>query len=90
LDFTGDLAQVLIAIYSPTYNNLNTDTINAVLQIDSMWEAALVSGAIVKLAKLGVPEDLIGFHQAKYQAARSRILQGLHAAMEIDEEMKTT
>ncbi|MBX3288373.1 MAG: hypothetical protein KF855_03415 [Acidobacteria bacterium] len=54
------------------------------LQIDDIWESALVSGAIINLAKLGVPPELIMHHTNKFAKAESQVRQGLHFSPEID------
>lgn len=82
MDFLGTKAQVRIVTYQPIYPDTTAATYGT-LQISSDWEAALVAGAIAKLAKIGVPSDILQQNMNAYVQARSLIRQD--AKPEIDD-----
>lgn len=47
------------------------------LQIEDIWENALVFGAITKLIKIGVPAPIIQHSVTEFEKARQAIIQGL-------------
>jgi hypothetical protein len=79
IDFTGYKAQVKIVNYEPDF-----DYPGGLLQINDYWEGVLTAGAITKLAKIGVPAEIVGHYQRQYDKARMEIRNGLNSAPEID------
>jgi hypothetical protein len=86
IEYVGKDASVRICRYEPEYSN--TDPFGT-LQISSQWESVLVDGAIPKLARLGVPPELVGFHASSYASHRQRILQGTNYSPEVDIEQRS-
>jgi hypothetical protein len=85
LEFLSPIAQVNIVSYDPYYNSLNTDTIDAYLQIDSKWEGLLAYGAVCKLGKIGIPGALVTHYGNKYEAGRQRLREGMNYRPQVAE-----
>jgi hypothetical protein len=94
LEFTGGVAQVKIVAYEPLYAETVDESESedeeagnvGELQISDIWETCLHAGAIVRLAKLGVPAELIRHYSGEFTGCLSRIRQGLTSKAEIDQE----
>ena len=78
ITFTGYRAQVNICTYIPNYAA-------PALQIDNLFDPALVSGAIIRLNKLGVPQAMTSAYGQIYAAQRQLIRQGAMAMPDINE-----
>jgi hypothetical protein len=82
LEFTGAFARAKIFTYTPDYET-------PALQIEDVWDSLLVAGAISKLNRLGVPQDLISHNQNLYLQGRNNIRQGLTQIPEINTTQRT-
>lgn len=67
----GEAENVIAMIFA------NKGIFTAKLQISDIWESALVSGAVVKLAKLGVPPSLVMHHSNEFSKCEAQVRQGL-------------
>ena len=92
LEFTGRTAQVKVVDYTPDYPTLAVEGVEdeeiGSLQIDDIWEGGLVAGAVVKLAKIGVPAGVVTVNAGRYAECRQMIRQGLTYKPEIDTAQK--
>lgn len=69
ITFTGHAANVNICIHVPNYTT-------PALQIDNIFDNAIVAGTIPKLNKIGVPQGLAASYGAVYDRQRQAIRQG--------------
>ncbi len=81
LYYTGLNAQAMIATYDPDFATF-------ALQIDEMFTSPLVSGAIMRLAKVGVPPELVRSYANLYARQRADIRQGLMGSPSLEQEQK--
>lgn len=67
--FTGHAANVKVCTYDP-------DHTTPALQVDEMFESAVVAGTVVRLNKIGVAQALIASYGQLYSAMLGMIRQG--------------
>ncbi len=77
LEFTGASARVKTFSYTPDYDEPS-------LQIDAVFDGALVAGAIGKLHKIGVPDDVTMHYSQQYSQMRQLIRTGVLTMPEIN------
>jgi hypothetical protein len=70
ITFTGFAAQVNSCSYVPDYAT-------PALQIDDQFEGTLVAGSVIRLNKIGVPQELIATYGTSYASFLNLIRSGM-------------